>query len=158
MIILLFSIGVGLSWLEMDSQNSNLTCAICLERFQIPVTIPCGHTFCQICISMYWDTVIKFDKHQCPICMTKFDTRPILKRNVSMSGLTEVANSPTCRESLLRGSEAAKAMQLCERHKRPLVYYCKQDRISVCHECGICECKKHETVLLETERKNQEVC
>ncbi|XP_011616838.2 tripartite motif-containing protein 65 isoform X1 [Takifugu rubripes] len=139
----------------MDSQNSNLTCAICLERFKIPVTIPCGHTFCHTCISKYWES--KSDKYQCPFCNTKFDTRPMLKRNVSMSGLAEAANSTTCRESLLRGNDGVKAMQLCDRHKRPLVYYCKQDRTPVCHECGIFDCKNHEKVLLETERENQEL-
>lgn len=143
---------------KMDSQNSNLTCAICLERFKIPVTIPCGHTFCQACISKYWENKLNTDKYQCPFCMTKFDTRPMLKCNVSMSGLAEDANSTTCRESLLRGNDGVKAMQLCDRHKRPLVYYCKQDRTPVCHECGICDCKNHEKVLLETEREIQEVC
>lgn len=142
----------------MDAQNLNLTCAICLERFKIPVTIPCGHTFCNSCISRYWDSNVKSDKPQCPICKTQFDTRPMLKRNVSLSVLTEAANSTACRESLLRGSDGVKAMQLCDRHKKPLVYYCKQDRTSVCHECGICDCKNHEKVLLETERENQEVC
>lgn len=142
----------------MDTQNLNLTCVICLDHFKIPVTIPCGHTFCQGCISAYWDRGLKSEQHQCPICSTKFDSRPMLKRNVSLSVLTEAANSSACRESLLRGGEGVRAMQLCDRHKKPLVYYCKQDRTSVCHECGICECKNHEKVLLETERENQEVC
>ncbi|XP_026171956.1 tripartite motif-containing protein 65 isoform X2 [Mastacembelus armatus] len=43
----------------MESQNSNLICAICLERFRIPVTIPCGHTFCEKCITTHWDTKSK---------------------------------------------------------------------------------------------------
>lgn len=142
----------------MDFQNSNLTCAICLERFRIPVTIPCGHTFCQTCISTYWDKTIKSDNGpQCPICSSKFDTRPILKRNVDLSELAEAANTTSCREQLIRGSEGARAMQLCDRHKKPLVYYCRQDRTSVCYECGICDCTNHEKVLLEAERENQEV-
>ena len=144
----------------MESQNSNLTCIICLDRFRIPVTIPCGHTFCQACISKYWDTKIKSDiGPQCPICSEKFATRPILKRNVSLSVLTEAANSsgPSCRVSHMRGSEGARAMLLCDRHKKPLVYYCRQDRTSVCCECGISDCENHEKVLLEAERENQEV-
>ncbi|CAG02574.1 unnamed protein product [Tetraodon nigroviridis] len=81
----------------------------------------------------------------------------MLRRNVSLSVLTEAANSTTCREALLRGGDGARAMQLCDRHKKPLVYYCKQDRTPVCHECGICDCKNHEKVLLETEKENQEL-
>lgn len=158
LIILPFSFShrlVSHSLLEMDSPNSNLTCAICLEWFQIPVTIPCGHTFCQACIRQCWE---ENTESQCPMCMAKFETRPMLTRNVSMSCLAEAANSTICRPPLLRGAEGAKAAQLCDRHKRPLVYYCKQDRTSVCHECGIYDCKTHDKVLLETERENQEVC
>ncbi|XP_031699713.1 tripartite motif-containing protein 65 [Anarrhichthys ocellatus] len=145
---------------EMESQNSTLNCVICLERFRIPVTIPCGHTFCQRCITIHWDTKSKADiGPRCPICNEEFATRPILKRNVSMSVLTEAANStgPSCRESLMRGGEGARPMLLCDRHKKPLVYYCRQDKMSVCCECGISQCVNHEKVLLEAERENQEL-
>ncbi|XP_028263947.1 tripartite motif-containing protein 65 isoform X2 [Parambassis ranga] len=141
-------------------ENSNLTCVICLERFRIPVTIPCGHTFCKNCITIHWDTKSKSDiGPRCPMCNEEFPTRPILKRNVSLSVLTEAANStgPSCREAMVRGSEGARAMMLCDRHKKPLVYYCRQDKMSVCCECGITECADHEKVLLEAERENQEL-
>ncbi|XP_053269512.1 tripartite motif-containing protein 65 [Pleuronectes platessa] len=144
----------------MESPNLNLNCAICLERFRIPVTIPCGHTFCKTCITTHWDTKGKANLGpQCPLCSQEFNTRPILKRNVSLSVLTEAANSggPSCRESPMRGHEGVRAMQLCDRHKKPLVYYCRQDKMSVCCECGIAECAAHEKVLLEAERENQEM-
>ncbi|XP_042363851.1 tripartite motif-containing protein 65 [Plectropomus leopardus] len=145
---------------EMESQNPNLTCAICLERFRVPVTIPCGHTFCQICITTHWDTKSKSDiGPQCPFCNQEFDTRPVLRRNVSLSVLTEAANNigPSCREAIMRGSDGARAMLLCDRHKKPLVYYCRQDKMSVCCECGISECANHEKVMLEAERESQEL-
>ncbi|XP_068161941.1 E3 ubiquitin-protein ligase TRIM65 isoform X2 [Antennarius striatus] len=144
----------------MDSQNSNLTCSICLEHFRIPVTIPCGHTFCETCITKYWDTKFKSGiGPQCPNCNEKFDARPTLRRNVSLSVLTEAANSTglSWRELPLRGPEGTRAMLLCDRHRKPLVYYCKQDRASVCHECGIAECENHEKVLLEVEWENQKL-
>lgn len=139
----------------MECPNLNLTCAICLERFTIPVTIPCGHTFCQRCITVHWDTKSKSDiGPQCPMCNEKFSSRPLLKRNVSLSVLTEATGS---RETVLRAAEGPRATLLCDRHKKPLVYYCKQDKMSVCCECGISECANHEKVLLEAERENQEV-
>ncbi|KAM4525488.1 E3 ubiquitin-protein ligase TRIM65 isoform 2-T2 [Odontesthes bonariensis] len=144
----------------MESQNSNLNCIICLDRFRYPVTIPCGHTFCKNCITKYWDSRSKSDIYpQCPICKEEFTTRPVLKRNVSLSVLTEAANSSnlSCREPLVRGSDGARAMLLCDRHKKPLVYYCRQDKMSVCCECGISECMNHDKVLLEAERENQEL-
>ncbi|KAM8889252.1 E3 ubiquitin-protein ligase TRIM65 isoform 1-T1 [Synchiropus picturatus] len=139
--------------------NSNLNCSICMERFQVPVTIPCGHTFCQKCITMHWDVKRKSDiGPQCPICNFDFLTRPVLKQNVSLlSVLTEAANTTTCRETLTRGSEGTRAMQLCEQHKKPLIYYCKVDKMPVCCECAILQCDKHDKVLLEKERENQKM-
>ncbi|XP_078793317.1 E3 ubiquitin-protein ligase TRIM65 isoform X2 [Oryzias latipes] len=142
----------------MESQNSNLTCAICLERFRIPVTIPCGHTFCKNCITLHWDSKRPSDAGpQCPMCKEEFSTQPALKRNVSLSVLTEAANSAACREPAVGGVDGARAMLLCDQHKKPLVYYCRQDKMSVCYECGILQCLNHEKVLLDTERENQEL-
>ncbi|CAG5911882.1 unnamed protein product [Menidia menidia] len=141
----------------MESQNSNLTCIICLDFFKYPVTIPCGHTFCKNCITKYWDSQSKFDTvPQCPICKEEFSARPALKRNVSLSVLTEAANSSK-QHPVGRSGDGARAMLLCDRHKKPLVYYCRQDRSSVCCECCNSECGNHETVPLEAERENQEL-
>ncbi|XP_077358536.1 E3 ubiquitin-protein ligase TRIM65 isoform X1 [Festucalex cinctus] len=139
----------------MDYQSSNLICAICLERFHIPVTIQCGHSFCEKCITTHWDTKSLSDiGPDCPICNEKFVTRPTVKRNVSLSLLTEAANSntgPSCKDC---GKEEGGSV-LCDQHHKPLVYYCKQDQMSVCCECAIRQCKNHKKDLLETEKKNQ---
>ncbi|XP_069563590.1 E3 ubiquitin-protein ligase TRIM65 isoform X1 [Brachyistius frenatus] len=143
---------------EMESQNNSLTCIICLDRFLFPVTIPCGHTFCKKCITTHWDTKSQSDiGPQCPICSEKFSARPALKRNVSLSVLTEAAGGTSCREPPARGGDGARATPLCDRHKKPLVYYCKRDKMSVCCECAIAECAGHEKVMLEAERENQEL-
>lgn len=140
--------------------DPNLTCAICLDPFGVPVTIPCGHTFCEGCINLHWDTQSKSDNgFQCPICSDKFPTRPILKRNVSLSVLTEAANSASspARVCVSREGEGVTATDLCDLHKKPLVYYCKRDNRAVCVKCGVSTCNSHEKVLLETERETQEL-
>ncbi|XP_054623247.1 tripartite motif-containing protein 65 [Dunckerocampus dactyliophorus] len=140
----------------MESQSSNLTCAICLERFCIPVTILCGHSFCQKCITAHWDTKSKSNIGPCcPICNEKIDSRPNFKCNVALSHLAQAPNTtgPSYREC---GSEEAESM-LCDRHKKPLIYYCTKDKMSVCCECAISECAKHDKVLLETEKQNQKL-
>lgn len=144
----------------MESQNSHLTCAICLESFRCPVTIPCGHTFCKSCISKHWDTTSRDNIGiHCPICKHEFSSRPVLKRNVSLSMLTQPADSTgrSCKEPLERAGEGTRTMLLCDLHKKPLVYYCRQDKMPVCYECGIMECNSHDKVMLEAERENQEL-
>ncbi|KAM9773803.1 E3 ubiquitin-protein ligase TRIM65 [Syngnathus typhle] len=142
----------------MDSQSSNLTCAICLEPFHIPATIPCGHSFCERCITSHWDTKSQSDiGPDCPICNEKFPTRPTVKRNVSLSQLTEAANrniAPSCKDC---GKEEGGGSSLCDRHHEPLVYYCKQDQMAVCCECAIGECNLHDKALLKAEKNNQKL-
>uniref|UniRef100_A0A452GFM4 RING-type domain-containing protein n=1 Tax=Gopherus agassizii TaxID=38772 RepID=A0A452GFM4_9SAUR len=42
------------------------TCSICLDYFEDPVSIRCGHNFCRACISQYWR---KSDTNfSCPQC------------------------------------------------------------------------------------------
>lgn len=137
-----------------------LTCPICLDRFKDPVTIPCGHTFCQICITAHWDSKSKegIGPH-CPMCNQEFHTRPVLNRNVSLHSLAEAGGSSglSCRESCSRAGDGAEAMEMCDRHRKPLVYFCRQDKMSVCYECGVKECAEHNTTLLEEERESQEL-
>ncbi|KAL7856638.1 hypothetical protein SRHO_G00155370 [Serrasalmus rhombeus] len=142
----------------------NLSCAICLERFKFPVTIPCGHTFCKDCISRHWDQREKVGpqpaEFNCPVCNETFSSRPTLKRNVSLSLLTEVTvnsaagkdNSASCR------GDAANAgpEQFCGRHQKPLVLYCRNDGMCVCCACAVNECKSHDKVLIEEERNSRE--
>ncbi|CAL9706455.1 unnamed protein product [Knipowitschia caucasica] len=56
-------------------------CSICLEVFTDPVTTPCGHSFCSICINKHWDTSVHCS---CPVCKQVFSPRPQLKVNTFM--------------------------------------------------------------------------
>ncbi|TSL04200.1 Tripartite motif-containing protein 65 [Bagarius yarrelli] len=145
-------------------EESSLTCTICLERFKYPVTIPCGHTFCKLCISKHWDQTEQggpqSTSFNCPMCKKTFASRPTLNRNVSLSVLSEVAaNSAVERRSCTecRADRAGDGSEeLCPRHQKPLIFYCRSDRICVCCVCSVKECKDHDKVLAEEERTDRE--
>ncbi|XP_041820632.1 E3 ubiquitin-protein ligase TRIM39-like [Chelmon rostratus] len=61
-------------------------CSICLDIFNNPVSIPCGHNFCLGCIKRFWDTR---HKSECPLCKEVFKTRPELRINVGLKDITE---------------------------------------------------------------------
>jgi tripartite motif-containing protein 39 len=61
-------------------------CAICLDVFTDPVSIPCGHNFCKACIKGYWDST---DLCQCPLCNKIFHRRPESDVNRTLKGVAE---------------------------------------------------------------------
>ncbi|KAG7219056.1 hypothetical protein INR49_003591 [Caranx melampygus] len=58
--------------------EQELTCSICLDLFDEPVSTPCGHNFCQACIGGYWASS---PVCTCPLCKHQFDERPQLSVN-----------------------------------------------------------------------------
>ncbi|XP_047426823.1 E3 ubiquitin-protein ligase TRIM21-like [Mugil cephalus] len=62
---------------ELFSEQE-LTCSICLDLFNDPVSTPCGHNFCQACIGGYWASSAVCT---CPLCKRQFDERPQLSIN-----------------------------------------------------------------------------
>lgn len=45
--------------------NENFICNCCLELFKNPVTLMCGHSFCQLCLA---DWFLISSNRRCPIC------------------------------------------------------------------------------------------
>lgn len=70
--------------------EDQFTCSICLEVFENPVSTPCGHSFCQRCISSYWDGGRGGNRvYLCPICKESFRKRPELHINRTLKEITE---------------------------------------------------------------------
>ncbi|KAM8747385.1 E3 ubiquitin-protein ligase TRIM21-like isoform 1-T1 [Acanthopagrus schlegelii] len=61
-------------------------CCICLDIFNNPVSIPCGHNFCLGCIKRFWDSR---PNSECPLCKESFKKRPELRINVGFRDITE---------------------------------------------------------------------
>uniref|UniRef100_A0A3Q3QE71 Uncharacterized protein n=1 Tax=Monopterus albus TaxID=43700 RepID=A0A3Q3QE71_MONAL len=61
-------------------------CSICLDVFTNPVSIPCGHNFCQSCIVGYWKTS---SLYQCPMCKKTFHKRPDISVNTVLREIAE---------------------------------------------------------------------
>ncbi|KYO29587.1 hypothetical protein Y1Q_0022940 [Alligator mississippiensis] len=49
-----------------ENLQDELSCYICLEFFKDPVSIHCGHNFCQACITKCWEeSGVNFSCPQC---------------------------------------------------------------------------------------------
>ncbi|KAF4111291.1 bloodthirsty-related gene family, member 9 [Onychostoma macrolepis] len=66
--------------------TEELQCYICLDVFMDPVSTPCGHNFCKICLKKCWDN--RHD-YSCPICKESFNPKPKLKINTTLREIVD---------------------------------------------------------------------
>ncbi|XP_060769613.1 tripartite motif-containing protein 16-like isoform X1 [Neoarius graeffei] len=64
-------------------------CPVCLDLLKDAVTIPCGHSFCKVCINGCWDQEDQKGVYSCPQCRDTFMTRPVLRRNNMLDEVVE---------------------------------------------------------------------
>lgn len=68
--------------------ENQFRCPICLDILRDPVSIPCGHTYCMVCISNYWDQA-ESGQFSCPQCRDTFIPRPVLRRNTVLAEVVD---------------------------------------------------------------------
>lgn len=123
-----------------------LVCSICLELYKEPVTLLCGHNFCGACIRDWWGLCEKV----CPECREPFPDGAELRRNVALSGVVE-----ELRATPGPGPDPSHGAR-CPRHGQPLELFCRTEGLCVCCVCTVRECRLHERVLLDAERRARE--
>ncbi|KAM9500104.1 E3 ubiquitin-protein ligase TRIM21-like [Clarias gariepinus] len=106
--------------------EDQLQCSICLDVFTDPVSTPCGHNFCMICLRGVWDS----SSHcQCPVCETDFTNRPELCVNTFISALA-----------------AQFKKQIPLKPKKVLCDSCTEEKLEAvmsCLHCGVSFCNAH---------------
>uniref|UniRef100_A0A671K683 Bloodthirsty-related gene family, member 9 n=1 Tax=Sinocyclocheilus anshuiensis TaxID=1608454 RepID=A0A671K683_9TELE len=68
------------------SLTEELQCYICLDVFTDPVSTPCGHNFCKMCLKKCWDNS---HDYSCPICKESFKRKPKLKVNTTLREIVD---------------------------------------------------------------------
>ncbi|XP_030280512.1 E3 ubiquitin-protein ligase TRIM47-like isoform X2 [Sparus aurata] len=119
----------------MEDSQERLSCPICLNLLNDPVTTACGHTFCMICINAEWDTG-RGRRFGCPLCRQTFSSRPVLKRNTLLADLIEEHKKKN-RESAAAGDRYAEPGDVqCDvctgRRKRKASMFCLVCLASYC--------------------------
>ncbi|XP_029962962.1 E3 ubiquitin-protein ligase TRIM39-like isoform X2 [Salarias fasciatus] len=112
-------------------------CSICLEVFTDPVSTPCGHNFCNECITQHWNTKVICD---CPLCKKQFRTRPELNINTLLSEMV----SQFRREAELKASSSSE-QQAAKPGEVPcdLCTGTKVKALKSCLECLVSYCQTH---------------
>ncbi|XP_060740357.1 tripartite motif-containing protein 16-like [Tachysurus vachellii] len=74
---------------SISVDQDQFICSVCLDLLNDPVTIPCGHSFCTVCINDCWDQEDQKDVYSCPQCRDTFTPRPVLRRNNMLAEVVE---------------------------------------------------------------------
>ncbi|XP_068098353.1 E3 ubiquitin/ISG15 ligase TRIM25-like [Hyperolius riggenbachi] len=109
--------------------SEELNCSICLNVYQDPVLLRCGHNFCSSCIGDVLDAQ-EGSGYSCPQCRTEFAERPALHRNIALRNIAE-SLQPNIPEQEISGI-------LCN--------YCINSSVSAVKTCVHCEaslCEGH---------------
>ncbi|XP_022520308.2 E3 ubiquitin/ISG15 ligase TRIM25 isoform X1 [Astyanax mexicanus] len=74
---------------SISVDHLQFSCSICLDLLKDPVTTPCGHSFCMVCINDFWDHGTERRVYSCPQCRETFVPRPHLRRNNVMAEVVD---------------------------------------------------------------------
>ncbi|XP_062271160.1 tripartite motif-containing protein 16-like [Scomber scombrus] len=72
---------------QLDRES--ISCVICQDLLNDPVTTTCGHSYCMSCIEGFWDGEDQIKIYSCPQCREAFTPRPVLKKNTMLAALVE---------------------------------------------------------------------
>uniref|UniRef100_A0A8C2LK71 RING-type E3 ubiquitin transferase n=1 Tax=Cricetulus griseus TaxID=10029 RepID=A0A8C2LK71_CRIGR len=130
--------------------RDEVTCPICLELLTEPLSIDCGHSFCQDCITGSSDKSVpnQEGKNSCPVCRTAYQPEN-LRPNRHLAIIVK-----RFRGTVL-GPGKQREVILCGLHGEKLQLFCKEDGKLICWLCERSqEHHGHHTFLMEEVAKD----
>ncbi|XP_065420162.1 zinc finger protein RFP-like isoform X1 [Chrysemys picta bellii] len=119
-----------------------VTCSVCLDYFKDPVSLDCGHHFCQACITQYWEELST--NFPCPECRETFSQRNF-KPNRQLRNIVEASRKLT-----LEQTKEPEVGTVCEKHNEDLKVFCQEDETPICMVCHLSrDHREHSAVPIE---------
>lgn len=120
----------------LDTLQADVTCPVCLFHLKEPVTISCGHNFCNSCIRVLWHH--REDTLLCPVCRhpheeNSFNANSQLGRLVDLVKLLHQSRNEEVNQE---------EVHLCKRHDLVLTFFCEKDQELLCSMCSLSSAHK----------------
>ncbi|XP_067414661.1 zinc finger protein RFP-like [Emydura macquarii macquarii] len=111
----------------VEKLQDEASCSICLEYFQDPVSIHCGHNFCRACITRCWGELAA--NFSCPQCRETAEQRNF-RLNRELGNMVELV-----KQLKLQPTREPEGEKVCEKHREPLKLFCVEDQELICTIC-----------------------
>ncbi|XDV13860.1 hypothetical protein PO909_002174, partial [Leuciscus waleckii] len=160
---------------EARFSQDEFSCPVCLDLLKEPVAIPCGHSYCKICITDCWDQEDEKRVYSCPQCRQTFSPRPALAKNTMLAEVVEKLKKTKLPADCYAGSgddrheeyhsrkphkviDATGRLQdmICRKHDKELEMFCVTDQECICLRCKEYEHKNHKTVSTAAQRTEKQ--
>ncbi|XP_058270103.1 E3 ubiquitin/ISG15 ligase TRIM25-like isoform X2 [Hemibagrus wyckioides] len=141
------------------TDQDQFSCPVCLDILKDPVTTPCGHNFCKVCINGFWDKEDQRSVYSCPQCRETFSPRPALRRNNMLAEVVEEMKktemSVKCDSCIGRKRKAVNSClvclaSFCEDHLKPHYQspaFKKHKLVEACAELQEKICSEHDKLM-----------
>ncbi|KAK3522745.1 hypothetical protein QTP86_032028, partial [Hemibagrus guttatus] len=119
---------------SISVDQDRFSCPVCLDLLKDPVTTPCGHSFCKVCINGHWDKEDQKGVYSCPQCRDTFTPRPVLRRNNMLAEVKKVKKTEVQAASPAHCYFGPGDVEcdFCTRRKRKAVKSCLMCVASLC--------------------------
>ncbi|XP_026550076.1 zinc finger protein RFP-like [Notechis scutatus] len=109
----------------LGEMGQEATCPLCLDFFEQPMVLSCGHNFCRDCLAQLGPEA------SCPQCRAKVEP--------SSACLNRALANMVCLVKRLQLSEGAQeessGQRLCQEHGQPLQSFCSREKSLLCPGC-----------------------
>ncbi|XP_073457846.1 E3 ubiquitin/ISG15 ligase TRIM25-like [Aquarana catesbeiana] len=124
--------------------RDELKCSICLNVYEDPLMLRCGHNFCSACMVNLFSSQEGSGGYSCPQCRMRFMKRPELQRNIALKNIAERFQSTHPEEE-----PGAILCTYCINSSVPAVKTCVHCEASLCEGHVKVHKKSPEHVLIE---------
>ncbi|XP_014395497.1 PREDICTED: E3 ubiquitin-protein ligase TRIM22 [Myotis brandtii] len=132
---------IEMDFLSQGSINEEVTCCICLQLLTEPLSLDCGHSFCQACITANESESFFGGQCCCPVCQSTYDPWNILLNQ-------QLANMVKKPREVNMWPHQWQRSDPCEEHGENRHLFCKEDGKAICSLC-VQEHPGHQISLVE---------